>query len=370
MKNVAVFFGGVSCEHDVSVITGVMTVNAIDKTKYNPIPIYVTKDGEWKTDEKLKDLSIYKTNGYKNFKTVTLLSGDNSLYQVQKSKIKKIGEIYSAVNCMHGGWGEEGGLYCALKNSNIPCTSSSLFPSSLAMDKEFTKFALSGIGVKFLPCVKLDRGNYYLRKETALKLIEKRLEYPVIIKPANLGSSIGIKVAKDKTELEKGLNLAFIFDKKVIIESALHSPREINCAVYKRGGELIVSDLEEPIKDTELLTFEDKYLSPKQKVFPAEVDEELGEEIKNISATVYRKLGFSGVIRIDFLLNGNEIFVNEINAVPGSLAYYLFCKDTEEFSSMVTDIIEESVDEWKDLSQNKKTFDSKVLNLSSSKIGK
>ena len=171
-------------------------------------------------------------------------------------------------------------------------------------------------------------------------------------------------------ELERGIDFAFRFDKKIIIEKMLENPREINCSVYKKGGEMVVSDLEEPIKTENILSFSDKYITPTEKEFPAKVDKEIEKTIKDITSIVYRKFGFSGVIRIDFLLSKDEIFVNEINTVPGSLAYYLFCKDMTEFSKMLTDLIEEGVDDYNGENQNLKTFEGGVLNLDSSKIRK
>ena len=367
MKNVLVFFGGESCEHDVSVITGVMAQNAVDKKQYFPLPIYVGKNGRWYTHTKLNDVSVFKNLNLQSLEEVAILPSDNTLYKIKKGKLKRICEIYSAINCCHGGEGEGGGLSAVLRQSKIPCTSADEFASSLAMDKEFTKIALKGIGVKCLSCVRIDRDKFYLRKETALRLIELRLGFPVIVKPAKLGSSIGIKLAKDEKELERALTVAFGFDERVIIERALQSFREINCAVYKSGGEIIASECEEPILNGEMLSFEDKYKAPTKKTFPAEIDLKLAEKIKKTAKTVYERFKFSGVIRIDFLLENEEVYLNEINAVPGSLAYYLFCKSTADFGGFLSRLIEESVDDYKMSLQKTTTFQSGVLNISSCK---
>ena len=197
--------------------------------------------------------------------------------------------------------------------------------------------------------------------------VQEKLGFPIIIKPARLGSSIGISIAKTVDELEKGLMQAFIYDSKVIVEKALAGFREINCAAYKRAGEVVVSECEEPILNSQMLTFNDKYKLPVQKDFPAKIDEEIREKIRKTTKAIYQKLNFSGVIRIDYLLVDKEVYVNEINSVPGSLAYYLFCKTTEDFSKFLTQIIEQSVDENRVLSQNKTVFSSGILNLSSCK---
>ncbi len=367
MKNVVVIFGGESCEHDVSVITGVLTLNAIDRSIYNPFPIYVGKNGKWYTHERMNDVSIFQNINVKNLDEVVTLPADNNLYLLKRGKLKSLGEVYSVVNCCHGGEGEGGGLAGVFKISNIPCTSSSLFALSTAMDKEFTKLVLNGIGVSCLPCVRITRDGFYLKREIALDTVKNKLGFPAIIKPSKLGSSIGISVVQSKTELEKGLVLAFSYDEKVIVEKALVGFREINCGVYKTCGEVIASDCEEVVVSGDMLTFGDKYQSPTQKEFPAKLDEEISEKIKQTAKNIYKKLGFSGVIRIDFLLCNNEIFVNEINSIPGSLSYYLFCKTTLNFCTFLTSLIEESVDDFRAISQNKKSFKSGVLNISSCK---
>ena len=381
MKNILVFFGGVSCEHDVSVITGVMTLNAIDKSKYTAIPVYISKDGEWLTGEKLKDLSFYKTlkteqNGKgkslenKGLKRCLLMPTSDELYLIKANKIKPICQIYSAINCMHGGYGEGGEITAIIKNSKIPFVCSDLFSSSLSQDKEFTKMALKSIGVNTLPYLKLTRDNYYIKREYALGVIQKKFDYPIVIKPAKLGSSIGISVAKDLRELERGIDFAFKFDEKIIVEKGLENFREINCAVYKSGGETHVSELEEVEKSSDILSFDDKYKTPSKKIFPAVLSAEISSQIKVISGAIYRKLAFSGIIRIDFMVQDSQIFVNEINSIPGSLAYYLFCKDFSEFSDMLSTLIEDSVDSFRAKEQSLSFFDGGILDQTSLKINK
>lgn len=370
MKNVLVFFGGKSCEHDVSIITGVMTLNAIDKNRYNAIAIFVDKNGKWYTGESLSDLSFYKNLKYEKLKRCVLLPCDDRLYVLKSNKLKPVCQIYSAINCMHGGYGEGGEYTAIIKNSKIPFVCPDLFASSLAMDKEFTKLALKSIGVNCLPFIKLVRDVYYLKKDYALGVVAKRFDFPVVIKPAKLGSSIGISVAKDLRELERGIDFAFKFDEKIIIEKGLTAFSEINCAVYKGGGEIFVSELEEVEKTGDILSFNDKYKTPSKKIFPAKIDAKTATQIKSISESIYRKLAFSGVIRIDFMLDDGKVYVNEINSIPGSMAYYLFCKDFSSFADMVSSIIEQSVDDFRAKEQSLTSFNGGILNVSSAKICK
>jgi D-alanine-D-alanine ligase len=346
MKNVLVFFGGKSCEHDVSIITGVLTVNSINKELFNAIPIYVDKNGEWYTAEVLKDIEWYKSKNLSKLTKVTLISGNDTLYLVHKNKIKPICKIAVAINCIHGLNGEDGVLAGYLKMCNIPFASPDLFASSLSIDKDFTKVFLSGIGVDKLPCVRLFKDSYYQKKQSTIKMLEKKFSYPVIVKPCNLGSSIGIKIAKTEDELIPAIDKAFTYDDKIIIEKAISNFKEINCAAYKSGDKIVLSECEEPISADEILSFSDKYLGSKsgaRKNFPADIPKELSQKIKSITEKVYRKGDFTGVIRIDYMVLDSKIYLNEINSVPGSLAYYLFCDSVKEFSNMLTELLNEGI---------------------------
>ena len=346
MKNVLVFFGGKSCEHDVSIITGVLTVNSINKELFNAIPIYVDKNGEWYTAEVLKDIEWYKSKNLSKLTKVTLISGNDTLYLVHKNKIKPICKIAVAINCIHGLNGEDGVLAGYLKMCNIPFASPDLFASSMSIDKDFTKVFLSGIGVDKLPCVRLFKDSYYQKKQSTIKMLEKKFSYPVIVKPCNLGSSIGIKIAKTEDELIPAIDKAFNYDDKIIIEKAISNFKEINCAAYKSGDKIIVSECEEPISADEILSFNDKYLGSKsgaRKNFPADISKELSQKIKTITEKVYRKGDFTGVIRIDYMVLDSKIYLNEINSVPGSLAYYLFCDSVKDFSNMLTELLNEGI---------------------------
>lgn len=346
MKNVLVFFGGKSCEHDVSIITGVLTVNSINKELFNAIPIYVDKNGEWYTAEVLKDIEWYKSKNLSKLTKVTLISGNDTLYSVHKNKIKPILKIAVAINCIHGLNGEDGVLAGYLKMCNIPFASPDLFASSLSIDKDFTKVFLSGIGVDKLPCVRLFKDSYYQKKQSTIKMLEKKFSYPVIVKPCNLGSSIGIKIAKTEDELIPAIDKAFNYDDKIIIEKAISNFKEINCAAYKSGDKIVLSECEEPISADEILSFNDKYVGSKsgsRKNFPADIPKELSQKIKSITEKVYRKGDFTGVIRIDYMVLESKIYLNEINSVPGSLAYYLFCDSVKDFSNMLTELLNEGI---------------------------
>ncbi len=332
MKNVAVIFGGKSVEHDISILTGVMTLNSIDKERFNPIPIYISKSGEWFTSKELFDLDGYKNLKIEKLKKVTFVQGDNSLYYLKGKKLKKLESIYSVVNCLHGERGEDGALSGMLKMCNIPLTSSGILPSSVSMDKSVSALVLSALKVPVLKSITVDSA------EGVDSVIEK-LNFPLIVKPNLLGSSIGIGKATDRESLVFAIENALKYGEKAVIQPFLQDFIEINCAVYRdEKGEIIVSECERPIARDKILSFGDKYKDGKRE-FPANIDKKLSDKIKKITKKVYTELDFSGVIRIDYFVSFGKVYLNEINSIPGSLSYYLFFDTMKDFSKMLSSLI-------------------------------
>lgn len=325
MKNIAVFFGGQSVEHDVSLITGVTAMNSIDRKKYNVHPILVDEKGTWYTGELLFELDNYKGLDYKKLKKVAVFGGDNRLYEIKKNKLKEICTLSVALNCMHGQRGEDGALSGLLSMCNIPIASPDQLSSAISIDKRFTKIAMKGLGIKTLPYV-------CVKSVHEVKEIEKKLKYPVVVKPTFLGSSIGVKRANDSNELFSALLYAMKFGDSAVIEPLLENFVEINCACYiDQEHKLVVSPCERPIGKSSVLSFEDKYRAGERE-FPANIPVDQSEKIQAITKKVYKGLGFSGIIRIDFFVHKGEIYLNEINSVPGSLACYLFSDTLKDFS--------------------------------------
>ncbi|MBQ6980737.1 MAG: ATP-grasp domain-containing protein [Clostridia bacterium] len=360
MKSIAVFFGGVSVEHDVSVITGVLTCNSLDKS-YSCVPIYVDRTGEWFTGESLLDPDNFTRLDYKKLTRVSLISGSNVLYAVRGKKFKQLCVISAAINCMHGERGEDGSLAGVLKMSGIANASSDVYPSALAMDKTLTKRALKGI-VKTLP---------YVFTESVKQIEEMALpfDYPVIVKPVFGGSSIGVKIAENKDELSRAVGYALRFGKRVIVEPCLKDFTEINCAAYKNVSGIKVSECEMPVRRTDYLTFADKYESGK-RVFPADIPQKISDKIKKITEKVYDIFGFNGVIRIDYFLKDDTVYLNEINSVPGSLAYYLFSDTLAGFTEMLDELLEVARINFAEDNTVKKTYDSGILSSVGSKSAK
>ena len=356
MKNVAVFFGGQSVEHDVSVITGTLTLNSIDKSLFNPVPIYVAKDGRWFTGECLKDVDEYKELNTKKLVEVTLNSGSNKLFQIKGKKIKWLCEIAVAINCMHGERGEDGCLAGLLNTCGIPLASPNLIPSSVCMDKSFTKTVMKGLRVKTLPSVTV--GESLNEKE-----VFSKLRLPLIVKPNSLGSSIGITKVNQKDELCHAVAFAKRFGEKVIIEPCLSDFIEINCASYRdANGKIVVSECERPVGKDQVLSFDDKYKSGK-RIFPADISEKLAEKIKETTKKVYKEICADGIIRIDYFVSDGEVYLNEVNTVPGSLAFYLFGDTLKNFTKLLTELIGVATKRHNQSQSYQKTFNTGILNM-------
>lgn len=364
MKSVGVFFGGKSVEHDISVITGVLISNALIKAGYEAVPVYLSHSGKWYTGNELLDVENYKNLNESRLTEVLLLPAENGLYSVKKQKkIKRICNLSVAINCMHGERGEDGSLAGLLKMCAIPLASPSVLPSSISMDKRFTKIFLKGIGVKALPYICTGFLSDY-------KELKERVKYPVIIKPNKLGSSIGISEANDFEELKKGINEALRYGDLAVIEPKLTNFIEINCACYKNSlGKIVVSECEKPTGVKDVLSFEDKYCGGKRE-FPANIKKSVSDKIKRTAEKIYKEGDFSGVIRIDFFYSEGNVLVNEINSVPGSLSYYLFSKTITDFKGVLKEIITVAEREYAKEMSYKKKFDSCVLNITGGKSSK
>ena len=346
LKNILVFFGGVSQEHDVSVLTGVFTLNCLDPAQYNAVPVYIARDGCWFTGDEMRKISFFKDFDEKKVSRVTLLSGSDGLFDVKGNRLKKLLIAYCAINCLHGRNGEDGSLSGVLRLSGIPSASPDIFSLAASLDKTKTKVMLDGAKIPSAPYESVTAERFFSARNEVIDGLKERLSLPVIVKPSSSGSSIGISVAKTETELAAALDKAFRFDNSCLVESYLPSATDVNCAAFRRDGRIVVSECERPFSHGEFLSFDDKYSSSKYgaaKEFPAKIDLSVSDEIKSLTKKVYELFGFTGVVRVDYLLSGGKVYLNEINGVPGSLAYYLFCDKIADFSVMLDELVKEGV---------------------------
>ena len=345
MRKVAVLFGGKSCEHEISVLTGVFVLNLIDKEKYLPVPVYIDVDGKTYTSGKMYDLNAFKGENKRAFERVFFENGSLYALRAEKNKIKKLHKIDVAINCCHGGLGEGGGISALMAWNNVPLASPDLTASGVFMDKCATKMIMRALGVPTLDYIRVNEKDYQKRGAFLLKSVERRLKYPVIVKPAHLGSSIGITVAHDDKQLKTAIETAFTLDSRVLIEKYLKDKKDVNCAAYSLKGEIITSEAETAFGDG-VYSFEEKYIKRKADSKSGDretISGDLREKIRSYTKTVYKRMNMQGAVRMDFLVSDNKAYLCEVNTVPGSLAYYLFCERLTDARTFFSDLIEEGV---------------------------
>ncbi len=339
-----VFFGGKSVEHEVSVISALQACRSLNRDKYEVIPIYITKNTEFYIGE-----NIGKIEAYKNIPSLLKESsrvipvGNNGTVELLHYPMKKFGNnIAAVIDCaipiVHGTNVEDGALQGFLQTLGIPYASCDVLSSAVGMDKYVMKTVFADNGIPVLPATVVNIKEFTRSQDTIVSLIESRTEYPVIVKPVNLGSSVGIRKAKDREELLDALDYAFTFAIKVLVENAVTDLKEINCSVLGDYESAEASECEEPVANDEILSYQDKYVggtkssggksgmaSLKRKI-PADITPGMREEIRTLAVKAFKVLGCSGVARIDFMLDktSGKIYLNEINTIPGSLAFYLW----------------------------------------------
>lgn len=340
-RQIAFVFGGPSVEHEISIITGLQAYLAFNNSEFEAFPLYISKDSEMYVGEGLD-----KIENYKNLKSVVANAQQVILVKDgKKSKLvgypqKKLGknferEIDMAFLCVHGTNVEDGNLQGYFHTLGVPIVGCDVESAALGMDKFTQKAVLVEAGVPVLPARRYTSKDYQ-NLDALIENIKKNFEFPVIVKPVNLGSSVGISVAKDETELVRSLDDAFLYASVVLVERAISHLREINCSVLGDIEEARASEIEEPVGSDEILSYQDKYMNNQKggskgmasvsRKIPAEVSPEKREEIRDLAVRAFKALGCNGVARIDFMIDvdTDELVFNEINTIPGSLSFYLW----------------------------------------------
>lgn len=342
--SVAVFFGCRSVEHEVSIISAVQAMTSMDKEKYNIYPIYVTKDGEMVTGAKLFDIENYKDiPALLNECTPVTLYRKNGKVIMSSEKKGLFGKtsetvIDVAFPIVHGTNCEDGTMQGFFEFLDLPYVGCDIISSAVGMDKAVFKDVLKRFSLPVLDCVTFYAREYAEDKEKKADEIIDKIGLPAIVKPVNLGSSVGISKASNKDALIDAIDLAVSFADKILVEKAVSSLREINCSVLGDSDECIASVCEEPFMTDEILSYEDKYTSGGKKTggskgmaslsrkVPAQLDQERTEEIRELACKIFKALGCCGVVRIDFMIDTSTdtVYANEINTIPGSLSFYLW----------------------------------------------
>ena len=343
--NIGVIFGGRSTEHDVSVLTALFVTNALGKNVY---PIHIDAEGRWHTGKftRVSDLA--------GMRECALLPG-GLLAEKRGGRLRPRVRLDCAVNCCHGGSGENGDLAGMLALLGVPVTSSEPFSARAAMNKILTKRCLP-TDVRTPEYVALRKGG----RENVFTAM--RFGFPLVVKPASGGSSIGVSVCRSEAELTAALELAFSLDEEVLLERYISDFKEVNCAVYRGPRGLVLSGLESPGRRADILSFDEKYMNFSKQTgdreFPAVLAPGIGEEIRETTARVYEYLGMSGIVRMDYMVSEGKVYFNEINSVPGSLAFYLFEKD---FSEVLAEVTSQAVAEFRERARLVREFSSDLL---------
>ena len=380
--NLAVIFGGRTVEHDVSIVTALQFMDNADKAKYNMIPIYIHRDGKWYFGEKLREIAFFQKFDPDAVTQCYLepTDGSRSVWPVAQPKglfagpKKPLAEIDAVVPSIHGMNGEDGTLQGLLELMNIPYTSPGVLGSSVGMDKIAMKTAFAGAGLPLLPWVSLERSRFQTAREEALDAVESKLGYPVYVKPSNLGSSIGISRADDRAGLAHALEVAFSYDSRAVIEHGVTELQEINCSAMGFEGDVRASLCEQPVSWKEFLTFEEKYLrggksskgggmESMQRIIPAPISEELTGRIRELTVQAFRLLDCRGVVRVDYIIDKSDgqLYVNEINTVPGSFAFYLWEPAGVPYPKLIDTVVEKAFEAHREKNKNNYAFDSSLL---------
>lgn len=378
---IGVLFGGKSVEHEVSVITGLQAIENMDKNKYDIIPIYMTKSNEMYVGKDIGNIEKYKNiPELLQSSERVVISGNNGRAQILRYKASAFkSNTYDyfdiAFPIVHGTDVEGGALYGFFKILNVPCVGSDILSSSISMDKYMAKCVLKEKNIPILNCLCFDLKDYKTNLKGIIDNIVNEFKFPVIVKPVDSGSSVGISVAKSEEELEDSIDEAFKYSRRILVEHAISNMREINCSVLGDYENCIASECEEPIKSDEILSYKDKYISGGKKIggekgmnvsglkLPADIPENIKDTIQDLAKKTFRAVGCSGVVRIDFMIDKdiNKIYVNEINTIPGCLSFHLWRASNLQYKDLLNNLIDITLKRKREEDSILYSFDTNML---------
>ena len=380
---VAMVFGGKSVEHEVSVISGIQAVMNMDTDKYEVIPVYMTKKNDMYIGEDIGKIESYKDiDGLLKRSQRVIMMNEVDRVVLLQYPLKKFGKNYSqeidvVFPVVHGTNVEDGALQGYFKTLGVPFVGCDVTASAVGMDKYIMKAILKESDVPVLDA-KVFTLSDYAEIDEMIATIESAIGYPVIVKPVNLGSSVGISVAKDRVELTRSIDDAYRYATKVLVEHAISNLREINCAVLGDENEAVASECEEPLHTKDILSYEDKYVSNAKgsgskgmasvsRKIPAELTPEKREEVRELAVRAFQALGCNGVSRIDFMIDedNGKLYFNEINTIPGSLAFYLWEPIGVPYKELLDRMIGLALKRERTEKNLTFTFDTNILNQSS-----
>ncbi|MCH5230341.1 MAG: D-alanine--D-alanine ligase [Muribaculaceae bacterium] len=377
---VGVFFGGRSVEHEISVISALQAIAAFDKDKYEVVPVYISKEGKWLTGPALLEISNYKDLKGLESKVEEVfmkpIYGDYKLYRANtksglfSKKNPIVEDLHIAFPVLHGSHGEDGMFQGVLETIGIPFVGCDTLSSANGMDKITMKMILRESGIPVVDYVWFTDREWLSNREMVDKKVEEELDYPVIVKPANLGSSIGISKASDRKSLDTAIESAIRFSSRIIVERMVQDMKEINCSVLGDADHRETSVCEEPLKEKDFLTYQEKYgggaksgMQASQKKIPADIPAETSAKIQKLASDTFRVLACNGVSRIDVMIDNEngDIFVNEINTIPGSLSFYLWEETGVSFKDLIDKLIGLALKRKRDTERKTYSYDTNIF---------
>ena len=376
---IGVIYGGETVEHEVSVISALQAMNNLNEDKYDIVPIYISKDRIWYTGHMLRDIEFYKEfENEKKYATKVMLYKKGKTFLLQRTTglfRKDITDLDVILPVVHGNNVEDGSLAGLLDSIGIPYVGSHVLGGALGQDKVVMKQVMESVNLPIVPYTWFYDSEYLDNKENILKEI-KKIGYPVIVKPATLGSSIGIEVAKNEKDIESKIEDAMEYDTKIVVEKVIENLTEVNASVLGNYEYQKVSPLEEVMGEDEILSFADKYLgnakskgtaskgmASTSRIVPARISEKLTKEIQDTAKQVFKVLNLSGVCRVDFLIDNkeNKFYVNEPNTCPGSLSFYLWKEAGMKYSELLDEMVSIAIKEYKHKNQKTMSFKSSIF---------
>lgn len=376
-RTIIVAFGGVSPEHEVSVLTAMQTLAALKDSSYKTVPLYISKSGIWYTGNPLKDLK-----NYENLKKLTRSAKQCSFSQKPDgapvlhipgsglfSKDEQI-PIYALITAFHGSSGENGAFQGICEQYNIPFTGSGVMASSVGMDKVIAKRVCRSENIPVVDGVDFREAEWVRNEDAVLAEIEA-LSYPVIIKPVHLGSSIGVQKVDNRTDLVRGIETAFRYDAHLLVEKVITPLIEINCSVMGNSESCTASVCERPMGAEEILSFRDKYqneaggkgMASADRIIPADISDELTQHIQTLSKQVFKLLGAAGLARLDFLVHAEskKVYFNEINTIPGSFSFYLWKESGLPFDKLILQLIDLAIEQHQQKNGRIQSYETNLL---------
>ena len=368
---VGFIYGGISTEHEISIISAIQAINNMDLDKYDVVPIYLSKNGVFYTGKYLLNIDNYKDLNLiaKKCKEVSIIKKNNDFALLSVNfphKVLTNIDIFFPV--VHGYNVEDGSIAGFLETIGAPYAESDLYASSIGQDKVIQKMVFKENEINIVPYTYFYE-NEYLANENEIIAKINELAYPVIVKPARLGSSVGISIANNETSLKEAINDALKYDEKIIVEKVIENLKELNCSVLGDKDLYKPSLIEEVSAKDNILSYEDKYISggkskgmaSASRKVPADISKKLTREIENMSIKACKALNTSGIVRIDYLYDtkNEKIYLNEINMIPGSLSFYLW--KNMKYKDLLANIIELGIKKYKNKSRKQTSFETNVL---------